>query len=146
MASHRPESSGFADVIAAARELQFRDDLRVHEIPAPSALAPDAFALAADIRPDGGAASEHGTGRLVLLHDADEPEAWDGPWRIVCFAQAPLEPEIGTDPLVAEVAWSWLVDALDSRGAEYHAISGTSTKTLSTGFGGLAADGDGAQI
>ncbi|MFT4306639.1 MAG: DUF3000 family protein, partial [Microbacterium sp.] len=35
---------------------------------------------------------------------------------------------------------------LDSRGAEYHAISGTATKTLSTGFGGLAADGDGAQI
>ena len=62
------------------------------------------------------------------------------------FAQAPLETEIGTDPLLADVTWSWLVDALDSRGAGYHSASGTATKTLSKGFGSLAAEGDGAQI
>ena len=62
------------------------------------------------------------------------------------FAQAPLETEIGTDPLLADVTWSWLVDALDSRDAIYHLESGTSTKTLSKGFGGLAIEGDGAQI
>ena len=35
--------------------------------------------------------------------------AWHGPLRIVSFAQAPLEPEIGTDPLLADVTWSWLI-------------------------------------
>ena len=127
--------------------MTFRSDLAVREIPAPATLAPDAFAVAGDVRPgEAGADSEFGTGRFVLLHDPAEPDAWDGAWRIVCFAQAPLEPEIGTDPLLAEVAWSWLLDALDARGASYHAASGTATKTLSRGFGGLADEGDGAQI
>lgn len=58
----------------------------------------------------------------------------------------PLEADIGVDPLLADVAWSWLIDALDSRHAAYHSASGTATKTLSKGFGSLAEEGDGAQI
>lgn len=127
--------------------MEFRDDLSVREIPAPTGLAPHALALAADVRPEEhGVDSPYGTGRLVLLHDPEEPEPWDGPWRVVCFAQAPLEPEIGADPLLADVAWSWLVDALDSRGATYGSASGTATKTVSKGFGSLGDEGDGAQV
>lgn len=119
----------------------------MREIAAPSGIAPESVALAGDIRPPTeGADSPFGTGRFILLHDAEEPAAWNSEWRIVCFAQAPLESEIGTDPLLADVAWSWLVDALDSRGAAYHSASGTATKTLSKGFGSLAEEGDGAQI
>lgn len=144
----RPFSgSDFAVVADGLRAMTFRDDFFVREIAAPTSLAPDAIAFAGDVRPPaGGEASEYGTGRFVLLHDADEPDQWSGAWRIVCFAQAPLEPEIGTDPLLADVAWSWLVDALESRGAQLHSASGTATKTLSKGFGTLAAEGDGAQI
>ncbi len=127
--------------------MSFREDLVVRQIPAPSGIAPASFALAGDVRPEPGEhESAFGTGRFLLLHDASEPEPWDSPWRIVCFAQAPLDAEIGADPLVADVAWSWLVDALHTRGAGYHAASGTATKTLSKGFGSLAAEGDGAQI
>lgn len=128
------------------RAVTFRDDFVVREIPAPQGLAPYAAALAGDVRPDDHGDSAYGTGRLVLLFDPASPEAWSGPWRIVCFAQAPLEFEIGTDPLLADVAWSWLTDALRSHGAESTAESGTATKTLSKGFGSLAAEGDGAQI
>lgn len=138
----------FAHAADELRSLGFRSDFVVREIPAPANLAPDALALAGDVRPDddGGIDSPYGTGRFILLHDPDEPEPWGGAWRIVCFAQAPLESEIGTDPLLADVAWSWLTDALASRGAGYHSASGTATKTLSKGFGSLAAQGDGAQI
>jgi hypothetical protein len=149
VAEHRPPAAppSFAEAVAEVRAASFRDDLVVREIPAPRGLAPDSWALAADVRPDEeGEDSVFGTGRFVLLHDSDEPAAWEGPWRIVCFSQAPLEPDIGVDPLLADVAWSWLVDALDSRQARYHAASGTATKTLSKGFGSLAAEGDGAQI
>ena len=129
------------------RAILFRDDLSVREIAAPTGLAPEALALAGDVRPEEGALeSAFGTGRLILLHDADEPSPWNGPWRIVCFAQAPLEPDIGTDPMLADVAWAWLTDALGSRHAAFHSASGTATKTLSKGFGSLAAEGDGAQI
>lgn len=129
------------------RAIEFRADLAVREIAAPTGLAAFALALAGDVRPEGeGIDSPYGTGRLILLHDPDEPSQWNGPWRIVCFAQAPLEPDIGVDPLLADVAWTWLTDALESRRAGFHSASGTATKTLSKGFGTLAAESDGAQI
>lgn len=138
--------SPFDSATAELRTTVFRDDIAVREIAAPTGLAPFAIALAADVRPDANGESAYGTGRFILLHDPDEPAGWGGAWRIVIFAQAPLETEIGTDPLLADVTWSWLIDALDSRDAVYAAASGTSTKTLSKGFGGLALEGDGAQI
>lgn len=139
-------SPAFLAAAEALRALTFRSDFVVREIAAPSQLAPEAIAFAGDVRPETHDDSPYGTGRIVILHDPDEPDAWGGPWRIVCFAQAPLEPEIGTDPLLADVAWSWLVDALAARGATFSAASGTATKTLSKGFGTLASEGDGAQI
>ena len=137
----------FASVAEQVRAMGFRDDLTVHEIPAPGGLAPFALALAGDVRPEtDDGVSAYGTGRFILLNDPEEPAAWNGPWRIVCFAQAPLETDIGTDPMLAEVAWSWLMEALSVRGAAHHSASGTATKTLSRGFGTLAAEGDRAQI
>jgi hypothetical protein len=124
-----------------------RPELVVSEIPAPGSLAPYSIALAADVTPARhGSDSELGTGRFILLYDPSEPDAWGGAFRVVCFAQAPLETDIGVDPFLADVAWSWLIDALEVRGAKYSAASGTATRILSTGFGELQLQGDGAQI
>lgn len=132
---------------AAVRAADSRTELTIDEIPAPTGLAPFAIALAADISPARhDADSELGTGRLVLLYDPSEPVEWGGRFRVVCFAQAPMETDIGLDPFLADVTWSWLIDALDDHGAEYTSASGTATKIISTGFGELARQGDGAQI
>ena len=137
----------FAAALDAIRHSSPRPELVVTEISAPGNLAPFAVALSADVTPvRHGSDSDFGTGRFILLYDPDEPESWGGPFRVVCFAQAPLESDIGVDPFLAEVAWAWLVDALDTRGANYTAASGTATKILSSGFGELAHQGDGAQI
>ena len=129
------------------RAATVRSELTVSDIPAPGSLAPWSVALAADVTPARhGNDSELGTGRFVLLYDPESPEAWNGQFRVICYAQAPLEAEMGVDPFIADVAWSWLVDALDSRGAQYSAASGTATRILSTGFGELQTQGDGAQI
>jgi hypothetical protein len=142
---HRPAQ--FAAALDAIRHSRPRAELVITEISAPGNLAPYAVALSADVTPvRHGSDSDFGTGRFILLYDPDEPESWGGPFRVVCFAQAPLETDIGVDPFLAEVAWAWLVDALDTRGAEYTAASGTATKILSSGFGELAHQGDGAQI
>ena len=149
VAENRPPAPSplFAQTAAEVRGAVFRDDFSVREISAPQGLAPEAIALAGDVRPDEeGVDSVLGTGRFVLLHDPASPAAWEGQWRIVCFAQAPLEPDIGIDPLLADVAWSWLVDALATHRAGHSAAAGTATKTLSKGFGSLTAEGDGAQI
>jgi hypothetical protein len=142
---HRPAQ--FAAALDAIRRASPRAELVVTEISAPGNLAPYAVALSADVAPvQHGSDSDFGTGRFILLYDPDEPDSWGGPFRVVCFAQAPLETDIGVDPFLAEVAWAWLVDALDTRGAVYTAASGTATKILSSGFGELAHQGDGAQI
>ena len=137
----------FAAALAAMRAAHSRTELTVNEIPAPGSLAPWSFALSADVTPARhGSDSEFGTGRFVLLHDPESPAAWGGQFRVICFAQAPLETEMGVDPFLADVAWSWLVDALDARGAKYTSASGTATRILSSGFGELESQGDGAQI
>lgn len=139
--------AAFSKAVTAVRRAHPREELAVTEISAPSNLAPYSIALAADVTPAlHGSDSEIGTGRFILLYDPAEPEAWGGAYRIVCFAQAPLETDIGIDPFLADVAWSWLVDALAAKGAQYSAASGTATKIISTGYGELAAQGDGAQI
>lgn len=141
------QPAAFSAALDSLRQAKTRTVLTVTEIPAPATLAPWSFALAADITPARhDSDSELGTGRFVLLYDPQAPEAWNGEFRVICYAQAPLEMELGVDPFLTDVAWSWLVDALDTRSAGYSNASGTATKILSTGFGELAAQGDGAQI
>lgn len=148
------QSVDFEVAAAQIRGARLRSELVTQEIPAPERIAPRSIAMAAGVArgprrglsPDGTIDSHYGAGRLVLMHDPESAEEWGAPFRIVCFAQAPLEVEIGVDPFISDVAWSWLVDALDSHGAEYTYLSGTATKTLSSGFGTLEAQGDAAQI
>jgi hypothetical protein len=142
-----PVPAAFAAAVASVHKAVTREELAVSEIAAPGNLAPFAIALAADVTPARHSLdSELGTGRFILLYDPSAPDAWGGQFRVVCYAQAPLETDIGVDPFLADVAWSWLIDALAARGARYTAASGTATKILSTGFGELASQGDGAQI
>ena len=46
-------------------------------------------------------------------------DAWEGKFRCVAYARAEIDPEMVTDPLLAEVGWSWLTEALDAHGAAY---------------------------
>lgn len=139
--------AAFVAAVESLRGAVIRQELHVTEIAAPVNLAPYSLALAADVAPaQHSEDSDMASGRFVILYDPTEPDAWGGKFRVVCYAQAPLETDIGVDPFLAAVAWSWLTDALKTRGAAYIAASGTATKILSTGFGGLAEQGDGAQL
>jgi hypothetical protein len=137
----------FGLALRAVHDATTRQELVLGEIPAPTGLAPYAIALAGDVRPTRhGVDSLLGTGRFVLLYDPESPEAWGGTFRVVCFAQAPLDIEMALDPMMTDVAWTYLRDALDTRSAVYTAASGTATKVLSTGFGELSGQSDGAQL
>jgi hypothetical protein len=127
-----------AEVETAMLELRLlRADLRVDTETPPRRLAPFAYAAAAAASatandPD----DEIGWGRFVLLFDAAGQAGWDGKYRIIGYVRAELEPEIGVDPLINEVGWSWLIEALDSRTTGYRNISGTVTTVVTQGFGG----------
>jgi hypothetical protein len=109
-----------------------RDDIAFEESPAPKRLAPYATALAAIAYRDG---AEAGTGRLLLLYDPAGQEGWTGMFRIVAQVHAEVDPEMAADPLLGEVGWSWLTDALETHAPGYSAPSGTVTRVITEGFG-----------
>lgn len=111
--------------------------VELHETAAPSRLAPYAYALTAEVLSGD---EELAAGRFIVLHDPNGQEAWDGETRVVAFATAAVEEEIGRDPLLPEVGWTWLLDALDARGVTYRAEGGTVTSTTSMRFGAMAGE------
>jgi Protein of unknown function (DUF3000) len=131
--------------MAALREL--RPDLAFEEEPPPRRLAPLAHAVAAAVFGSGGPASPHGpggepgeaeigSGKFILLFDGAGQSAWDGKHRIIGYVHAELEPEMAADPLLNEVGWSWLTEALEARSSGFRKISGTVTTVVTQGFGG----------
>jgi hypothetical protein len=121
-----------AAAFLAGRDAQARRDLKFEDVPAPKRLAPYATAIAATVhRGDADVA----WGRLVLLYDPDGQQGWDGAFRLVAYVRSEVEPEIAADPLLGEVGWSWLSEALDARVPGYAAPSGTVTRAITEGFG-----------
>jgi hypothetical protein len=114
-----------------------RDDITFDDSPAPRRLAPYATALAATAYRNG---EEAGTGRLVLLYDPDGQEGWTGVFRLVAYVRADIEEEMAADPLLGEVGWSWLIDALELRAPGYTAPSGTVTRVITEGFGAKSGE------
>jgi hypothetical protein len=130
-----PAEATFAAAIAAfqqGRDDQAHRNLAFEDVPAPKRLAPYATAIAAAVQRDG---ADVAWGRLVLLYDPDGQESWDGVFRLVAYIRAEVEPEIAADPLLGEVGWSWLSEALDHQVPGYAQPSGTVTRVITEGFG-----------
>ena len=125
----------FRQAVRAVRSARFRPEVAVTEIPAPQRLAPHSMAVAAEI--DGGE-EDLASGRFVLLHDPAGQEAWQGTTRAVTFVRARLESEFADDPLLSDVAWSWVTEALDGCDAVSAELGGTVTRVLSHSHGVLA--------
>jgi hypothetical protein len=130
-----PAEATFAAAVAAfmaGRDAHGERDLLFEDVPAPKRLAPYATAIAATVQRDG---TDVAWGRLVLLYDPDGQEGWDGVFRLVAYIRADVEPEIAADPLLGEVGWSWLSEALDAHVPGYAVPSGTVTRVITEGFG-----------
>jgi Protein of unknown function (DUF3000) len=121
-----------AAAFLAGRDAQAERDLNFEDVPAPKRLAPYATAIAATVRRGD---ADVAWGRLVLLYDPDGQEGWDGAFRLVAYVRADVEPEIAADPLLGEVGWSWLSEALDAHVPGYAVPSGTVTRAITEGFG-----------
>ena len=117
---------------AVADQRELRPEVSFDGEPPPRRLAPHAAAVGATVVV---AETEIGWGRFVLLYDPVGQEGWEGPFRVIAYLRAALDPEIAADPLIGQVGWSWLTEALDARAAGYAAPSGTVTRVVSEGFG-----------
>ena len=132
------QSAEFTRAVSALRDARLRPEVRITEVPAPQRIAPYAVALTAEVVASATDDEELASGRFVLLHDPSSPQPWEGEWRAVTFARAELEPEVAGDPMLGAVGWSWLIEALVSRGVDYGAEAGTVTRVVSESFAGLA--------
>jgi hypothetical protein len=125
----------FTQAVEALKSLRPRNELQLGVVRPPQRLAPWAFAITAEVN---GPADVLATGRLILLHDPEGQEAWDGVLRVVAYVRAELDAELADDPLLPTVGWSWLTDALAATGAQYTALGGTVTDTSSARFGDIS--------
>ncbi|MDQ1320144.1 MAG: hypothetical protein QG655_1387 [Actinomycetota bacterium] len=144
------EPAQFREAVAAMNAAGVRPEIELGPIRPPQRLAPFSYALGAEVKRDestvladgpgapGAAGLSDAFGRLILLHDPDGADAWDGTMRLVAFIQADLDSHEAVDPLLPEVAWSWLVEALESRSDEVTALGGTVTATSSVRYGDIS--------
>lgn len=139
-----PSTTGFDAIRRELGEFAWRPELSVDEIPSPQRIAPHSAAIEAIIETSVG--DDVGSGRLILLHDPAGNPAWDGTFRCVSYARADVDIDMVTDPLLADVGWTWLTDALNSQSASFRAESGTVTAASSRSFGGLNTEPDHAEV
>ncbi|WP_369373726.1 DUF3000 family protein [Promicromonospora sp. Populi] len=160
----------FAAALADLRAAALRAEVRLTEIPAPRRVAPYSVALSGDVlpavppaRPGRGAGpgraddGDHdhdedplATGRFVVLYDPAGQEAWHGTFRVVTLVRATLEPEMAADPMLADVAWSWVGESLQAAGlapgTDTVADGGTVTRVLSHSYGALEGSPDAVDL
>ncbi|MEO7586844.1 MAG: DUF3000 domain-containing protein [Arachnia sp.] len=136
----------FSRAMAELHSMQWRPGLVVEEIGSPQKIAPHSIALSAELLVDGDEDDVLGNGRLILLHDPAGNDGWGGPFRIVSYARADVDLEMVTDPLLPEVAWSWMTDALQQHGAKHRHLAGTVTASYGKGFGDMSESDDRAEV
>ena len=137
------EPAEFREAVAAMNAAEVRAEIELGPIRPPQRLAPYSYALGAEVKRDEHAVVPETSegdafGRLILLHDPDGADAWDGTMRLVAFIQSDLDSTEAVDPLLPEVAWSWLVDALEARAEHVTALGGTVTATTSVRYGDIS--------
>lgn len=127
----------FRRAVGRLETARTRPEVEVGALPAPARLAPFSHAVSVTLYA-AGREDEAASGRLILLYDPDAVATWGGTLRVVVFATCELDIEIAQDPLLPDVTWSWLTEALEATGAGYSALGGTVTATSSTRFGDIA--------
>lgn len=137
------EPAPFRAAIDAMHRAQVHPAIEIGPIRPPQRLAPYSYAIGAEVKhADSEQIDEQSDGdafgRLILLYDPDGAEAWNGTHRLVAYIQADVDESLADDPLLPEVGWSWLVDALESRSEPLNALGGTVTSTSSVRYGDIA--------
>lgn len=126
----------FRAAVDAMTSAPQRAEFEWRTIPAPSRMAPSTWACTGEILVHD---EELASGRLVILHDPEGQESWDGTYRMVALVQAQLEPEFAVEAMLGDVAWSWVTESLELHDAEARELGCTATRVVSQSYGALAS-------
>lgn len=123
--------------------MDWRRGLQIEEIGSPQRIAPYSIALEGELT---SGAAPVSSGRFILLHDPLGNDAWQGTFRIVSYARAAVDLEMVADPLLPEVAWSWLTDALGREKCAARTLAGTVTASYGRSFGQMNSEADRGEV
>lgn len=130
----------FSRAVESMHRARLRSEISLGTIRPPQRLAPFSHAIGLEVmKPEEEfvATTSDGDafGRLILLHDPQAEETWDGAMRLVAYIQADMDDSVANDPLLPDVAWQWLNEGLE--GTEFTNLGGTVTSTASVRFGDI---------
>lgn len=132
----------FSDAVESLYQAQLRPEISIGTIRPPQRLAPFSHAIGLEVmhpETDIVAPDSEGDafGRLILLHDPQGEETWEGQLRLVAYIQADMDDAVARDPLLPDVAWEWLSEGLEESTAAFSNLGGTITSTSSVRFGDI---------
>ena len=133
----------FAQALVAMRTAARALRLDVSEVPAPRAAA-FAVALEGSLPDPADADHELADGTFVVLYDPDGAGA--GTFRVIVLVRAELDAEMSDDPMLSEVAWTWLEESLSRYTHGVDALGGSVTRTVTTSHGAVAARPDHVEL
>lgn len=125
----------FLHALHSLRDAPRSTQVRLEEIPAPSRLAPYSLALTGELTSPEHPREEIADGRFIVLFDPAGRDDWDGAFRVISLVRTNIEAELGSDPLLSEVAWTWLTDCLQDHVDGVNALGGTVTRVVNQNFG-----------
>lgn len=128
--------SEFLEALLSLRAVTPPPHLSLTEIPAPQKITPFSAALHVESPSEDGDIPAT-TGRFVILYEPKKVTDWAAKTRIIVQVRSEMDAEMGADPLLGEVIWTWLHDALDQNSVDSHRLKGTVTRELSETFGNL---------
>ena len=123
--------------------MQWRRELSIDEIGSPQRIAPHALAIAGELTVGDDTVS---SGRLILLHDPAGNEAWQGTFRLVSYVRSEVDLEMAADPLLPDISWAWLTEALEDNKCDASFLAGTVTASYGRSFGEMADEPDRAEV
>lgn len=132
----------FSDAVESMHSATMRPEITLGTIRPPQRLAPFSHAIGLEVLHDETEEITTDTegdafGRLILLHDPQAEDSWDGSMRMVAYIQADMDDVVAADPLLPDVAWQWLTEGLEESTAEFTNLGGTVTSTASVRFGDI---------
>ncbi len=114
-----------------------RAELETHQIPSPPKIAEHALAFSTHKPNAADTPNNRAAGRIVFLYDPSQYEAWGSNMRVIAYGKSPLESNVVEDTDYANYWWGTLELALVNHAARFSNNTGTITKMISTGVGGL---------
>lgn len=143
----------FARALASLRAAGSLPGIQLREVPGPTRVAPYAAALTGALARPGSPAGRDddgdddvADGRFIVLHDPAGQAEWHGTFRVVTLVRAEVDAEMGSDPMLNEVAWTWMTDCLAETVGEVDALGGTVTRVVSQTFGAMEENEDHVEL